>query len=291
MQHTQYKIAVITNGGKQTMDDLTATTHDHGVVFDKITHKTLSLTNLAESDFVKTLLQYDIVYYRTGLKGAALSELAHILQTHNVPTINCFPNHQYIHEKSRQATLAGRFGIKHPETILGPTTYETIATTIGTPFVAKPITGAQGTGVTLVSSQAELETVRTEQKHKPLIYQAYMEGAEEYRVYTLGNRGITSYKKVPSEKDFRANLHVGGSMHPTEPERKAALLAFAAKVATAFDVDISGVDVLLKDDELYLLEINTQPGWENLDQVSQQDLTTQTVQFILDRAHAWHTKT
>lgn len=289
MQHTHYTIGVITNLDGQSMQDLTKMASQYDIVFEKILCSHIPLTGFAESDFVKKVCSYDIVYYRTGLRDTILDELSYILKKKNVLLINGSGTHRSLHKKIQQALLADRFGIAHPKSLTSDTfDYESVATVLGKTFVIKPDIGSKGLGVQLISSQAELSEVKAKKKRVKYIYQELIEGWSEYRVYTVGPRGIASYKKAPGENDFRANLHAGGSMSPTEPEKVASLLAFGGYVAECFDADIAGVDILEKDGEHMLLELNFQPGWESLDEVAGTDFSKETIRYIQNRAHEHH---
>jgi glutathione synthase/RimK-type ligase-like ATP-grasp enzyme len=289
MQNSQYRIGVITNVHGQVMNDLTQLAKSEGVTFDQITFPYIPLSDLNTSDFISRVCEYDIVYYRTGMKGSAVAELTHILNQRSIPMINGITKEPFMHLKSRQALIAGRHNIQQPRTCqMSKHSYETASSIFGDTFVIKPDDGSKGTDVQLVKSQDDFEMFRQTRKKTGYIYQAYLSEAEEYRVYTLGSKGIASYKKVLGDGDFRANLHVGATMTKTEPERLEKLLSFGGQVAEAFGSDISGVDILYKDNQCYFLELNWQPGWEQLDELSGANYSRKTLQYILDKAHHFH---
>ncbi len=286
MEYTQYKIAVVTNSDGQSLSDLKRTADEYGVVFDQITFPYLSLNDFRTSDLINTLRQYDIVYYRTGMRDTTIDELAFVLAELNIPLINGSQTHPGVHKKIQQALLAGRHRIPHPKSYLvDKFDYSVAASLLGSSFVVKPDVGAHGTEVAIVSSAEELKKVQEDRSKDKYIFQELITGADEYRVYTVGDRGIASYKKIPGQDDFRANLHAGGGITETEPERVQQLLTFGGHVAKCFGADISGVDVLMKDGECMLLELNWQPGWEQLDEVSGTDFSKETIRYILRKAH------
>lgn len=291
MEHTNYKIAVVTNSScKQSMTDLKRTANKHDVIFDQITFPYLSLNDFAHSELIERLKNYDIVYYRTGMRDTVIDELAYVLKKHNLPLVNGSQTHPGVHKKIQQALMASRYGIPHPKSYLvDKFNYEIASSLLGKKFVVKPDVGAHGTEVTLVSSAEELAAVERSRSKDKYIFQELIPNADEYRVYTIGDKGIASYKKKTSPGDFRANLHAGGSIEPTEPDRAEALLAFGGHVAKCFGADISGVDILYKDGKCTLLELNWQPGWEQLDEMSGINFSEATIQYILDKAHQYHT--
>ncbi len=285
MRNTQYKIGVITNVAGQAMQDMTRTARENDVVFDQISFPSISIDEFANSHFVKLLSTYDIVYYRTGLKGVLLEELSKILYTQNIPLINGQNETAFLHLKSKQALTAGKHNIPQPKTyFIKNGNYEEARRLLGKVFIVKPEDGSKGTNVHLISSKEQLRDYRSASKNKHFIYQEYLENAEEYRVYALGGKAIAVYKKTRGEGEFRANLHTGGSITVAETERTEPLLDFGSTIATVFDADIAGIDILIHKEELYFLEINFQPGWEALEETTGQDFCTQTLQYILDCA-------
>jgi RimK family alpha-L-glutamate ligase len=293
MNHTNYKIAVVTNSGsKPSLDDLKSTASKFGVTFDQIKFPFLDLNNFADSDLITKLLEYDIVYYRTGMRDTTIDELALVLKKHNIPLVNSSQTHPGVHKKIQQALLAGRHNIPHPRSFLvDKFNYDTAASLLGKVFVVKPDIGSQGSEVTIVHNADDLQAVYTNRSRDKYVFQELIEDADEYRVYTVGNTGVASYKKRVGPNDFRANLHAGGSMEPTEPERREQLHKFAGHVAQCFGADISGVDVLYKNSQCILLELNWQPGWEQLEKVSSVSFCEETLQHILNIAHSHNTKT
>lgn len=290
MRHTKYRIGVITNSTEgQSIDDLKAVAQSHGVIFDLVPYDAIVLSDLRNSPFVKKLLTYDIVYYRTGLRDVAIHEIAQILQEHNIPTINAGNGNPTPHRKMQQALIAARYNILQPKTIYTTSRdFAAIAEHLGAPFVAKPDYSSQGNEVALIENQAMLDAYHEKATKERYLYQEALLGAEEYRVYTVGTSGIASYKKIRSITDFRANLHAGGKMEPTEAARKDMLLRQGGHVARYMKADISGIDFLYHNDRLYFLELNWQPGWENLDEMSGVDFSRRSIQHILDVAHRHH---
>jgi len=286
MEHTQYKIAVVTNSTGQSMTDLRRTAKEYNVIFDQITFPYVSLNDFESSDFVNKLLNYDVVYYRTGMRDTTIDELALVLKERGVPLVNGSQTHPGVHKKVQQALIAGRYNIPHPKSYLvDKFNYEVAASLLGEKFVVKPDVGAHGTEVCVVTNAEELEKVKENRAKDKYIFQELISDADEYRVYTVGDKGIASYKKILGETDFRANLHAGGGIEQTEPERVQKLLDFGGHVAKCFGADISGVDVLIKNGECILLELNWQPGWEQLDEMSGINFSEETIQHILSVAH------
>lgn len=278
------RIGVLTNMSGHSMQQLSKTAHDMGIIFETINFNEIDLSTLVHSNLMKEICSYDIIYYRTGMRDTIITELIHILEELNIPIINGSKTHTDIHKKIQQALIAGRHNIPAPRSILTmKKDYEIIAGSLGKTFVVKPDTGSKGKGIALISSQSDLDAYFA-QNDKQVLYQEFIQGAEEYRVYTLGVKSVASYKKIPSGNDFRANLHTGASMEKTESNRIEKLYSFGEKVASSFKIDISGIDILYKNNECILLEVNLQPGWEQLDINAGVDFSKKTIEYIIETA-------
>lgn len=279
------RIGVITNiTTGQSYQDLKLSAQNLGVAFEQIPVPFIELSNFATSEFVKTALTYDIVYYRTGLRDTALDHLTNILKTAHIPLING-SEHAGSHRKIQQSLIAGAHDLRQPKSLsMTKPDYDTIASQLGSTFVAKPDFASHGSDVKLVSSQTDLLELKKSTNRDRFIFQELIENATEYRVYTLGANYVASYKKIPSSGDFRANLHAGGLMTHTEPELVPLLSDFSTKVSKAFQADIAGLDIFIKDNTCIFLELNWQPGWENLDAITGTKFSNESIKYMIDVA-------
>ncbi len=281
--HNPPRIGVITNvTSGQSYRELKKSAENLGVVFEQIPVPYLDLSSFTTSELVRTALTYDAVYYRTGLRDTALDHLTSILGAANIPFING-SRHAGSHRKVQQALIAELRGIPQPKSIsMTKPSYRVLAERLGASFVAKPDYASHGNDVQMIHTEAELSNLHDNTSRDRFIFQELIADADEYRIYMLGNQYIASYKKVPASDDFRANLHAGGSMIPTEPERVSLLARFGTEVAEAFHADIAGLDVFVKDNQCIFLELNWQPGWENLDAITGTKFSNETINYILD---------
>ena len=288
MNNPLYKIGVITNSTGPSMQDMLNVAQKFDVRFEPITFDIIDLSNFEQSEFVQRCLKYDVIYYRTSLRDSVIYRLTEILEGKGIPVINSGTKHPRLHRKTQQAIVADQYHIPQPKNCIAyKPNFEKVKELLGAPFVAKPDYGSKGNGVCLVRTEKDLLELRVDETiSNPILLQEFIQGADEYRVYTIGNQGVASYKKTLGDEDFRANLHAGGGMTATEPERAEQLLAFGGMVAEKFGAELSGVDVLYKNGDCLLIELNWQPGWENLERISGENYAKETVQYLLDRAHS-----
>jgi glutathione synthase len=94
--------------------------------------------------------------------------------------------------------------------------------TIGAPIVLKPLNKKGGNGIRLLDSD---ETIRRELPRilrrcgQPLLFQERLLNRRgtrgDKRILVLGGKIIGAYEKHPPENDFRTNLSLYGTSHPT----------------------------------------------------------------------------
>ncbi|MDD9877014.1 MAG: RimK family alpha-L-glutamate ligase [Magnetovibrio sp.] len=104
-----------------------------------------------------------------------------------------------------------------------------------------------------------------------LVQQFIKEAAgTDLRCLVVGNRVVAAMKRVGGDDDFRANLHRGGkavSVKLTKEERKTAVRA-----ARILGLSLAGVDLLRADDGPKVLEVNSSPGLEGIESVTDKDV-------------------
>jgi RimK family alpha-L-glutamate ligase len=133
------------------------------------------------------------------------------------------------------------------------------------PLIVKTLFGSGGIGVAIVDSFASFKSVAQVllDKQIPFLIQEYIEHDSSYRIITLGDKVLASnVRKKKEGKDFRTNSHQGSDTEKYDPPEKEIELAFS--LAKAVGATFAALDYIVKDDEVYVLEINGSPGLENI---------------------------
>ena len=79
-------------------------------------------------------------------------------------------------------------------------------------------------------------------------------------------------RRVAIKGEFRANIHQGGTANVvkiTPTERKLAI-----KAAKALNLDVAGVDLIRSNKGPLLLEVNSSPGLEGIEQATGKDIAS-----------------
>ena len=78
--------------------------------------------------------------------------------------------------------------------------------------------------------------------------------------------------------EFRANIHQGGSASPvkiTSEERKLAI-----KAAKVLNLAVAGVDIIRSNKGPLLLEVNSSPGLEGIENATGKDIADSMIRAI-----------
>ena len=93
---------------------------------------------------------------------------------------------------------------------------------------------------------------------------------EDIRCLVVAGKVVASMKRTGAEGDFRSNLHRGGSakvVRISKEERDTAVRA-----ARAFGLGIAGVDLLRSESGPKVLEVNSSPGFEGIENATKKDI-------------------
>ena len=199
-------------------------------------------------------------------------------------------------DKLRSMQLLARKGVGLPVTVFAHRTSqaeEVIDLVGGAPVVIKLLEGTQGIGVVLGETQKAAESiiqafggVTTNILVQEFIKEA---GGEDIRCLVVGGRVVASMKRKGKEGDFRSNLHRGGSaaaVKITPAERSTALSA-----AKAMGLNVCGVDMLRSNHGPVVMEVNSSPGLEGVENATGVDVASEIIEFLEKNAKPNKTKT
>lgn len=132
------------------------------------------------------------------------------------------------------------------------------------PVVVKPSRDGSSVGVYFCENEEEVKNALDKVK-KPLIEDAIV--GDELTVGVMNNEPMGVLRIIPKNKyyDFESKYAKGGSVHEYPAKIRKDIYDLAMKNAQKIhkELGLSGIsrsDFLLKDGELYFLEVNTCPG-------------------------------
>jgi ribosomal protein S6--L-glutamate ligase len=199
-------------------------------------------------------------------------------------------------DKLRSLQLLSRKGIGLPVTVFAHKTsnpQDVIKLAGGAPVVVKLLEGTQGIGVVLGETQKAAESIIQAfgGVNTNILVQEYIEEAkgEDIRCIVIGGKVVASMKRRGREGDFRSNLHRGGSAKSVKitPQERATAIG----AARAMGLNVCGVDMLRSNHGPVVMEVNSSPGLEGVEQATHVDVAGKIIEFIEKNAKPGKTKT
>ncbi len=188
-------------------------------------------------------------------------------------------------DKLRAHQILSRKKLGMPMTVFADATSNTtdlIKVAGGAPLVIKLLEGAQGKGVVLAETKKAAESVIDAFRGLDayfLIQEFIKEaGGADIRCFVIGDKVVATMMRKATDGDFRSNLHSGGvaeAVKITPTERKTALGA-----AKAMGLDVAGVDIIRSDRGPLVLEVNSSPGLEGIENITKKDIASLMVKHI-----------
>ncbi len=199
-------------------------------------------------------------------------------------------------DKLRSLQLLARDGVGLPVTAFANNTGRTddiLELVGGAPVVIKLLEGTQGIGVVLGETQKSAKSVidAFHGANINILVQEFIKEAEghDVRAFVVGRRIVATMERVGPEGEFRSNLHRGGKAAMTvlsAPEKAAAL-----KAAKSMGLNVAGVDMLRSKRGPVVMEVNSSPGLEGIEQATKKDVARAIIEFLERNAKPGRTKT
>jgi ribosomal protein S6--L-glutamate ligase len=188
-------------------------------------------------------------------------------------------------DKLRSLQLLSRRGIGMPVTGFASSpddTKDLLDLVGGAPALVKLLEGTQGKGVVLAETRKAAESVidafRGLSAH--FLVQEYVKEAKgsDIRCFVIGDKVVAAMKRQGGEGEFRSNLHRGGAAEIVKitPEERAA----AVRAARIVGLRVSGVDILRSERGPLVIEVNSSPGLEGIEEVTGKDVAGVIIEFI-----------
>lgn len=203
----------------------------------------------------------------------------------NVFTVNDSVGIARSRDKLRSMQILAKKGVGLPVTAFAhhtDATSELIKMCGGAPLVIKLLEGTQGAGVVLAETKNAAQSVIEAFKagNMNILVQEFIKEAKgaDIRCIVVGGKVIAAMKRQAEEGEFRSNLHRGGTAEKVKisPEERAV----ACRAAKAMGLNVAGVDLLRSNHGPVVMEVNSSPGLEGIEQCSGKDVAGMIIEFI-----------
>ena len=198
-------------------------------------------------------------------------------------------------DKLRSLQLLSRSGIGLPVTGIAHSTKDIdglIDLVDGAPLIVKLIEGTQGVGVVLAETRKAAESVIAafRQLDAHILVQEFIKEAKgaDIRAFVVGGRAVAAMRRQGAPGDFRSNLHRGGSAEKIKltPEERST----ATRAAKTMGLNVCGVDMLRSNHGPVVMEVNSSPGLEGIEQTTGIDVAGKVIEFIEKNAKPGRTR-
>ena len=199
-------------------------------------------------------------------------------------------------DKLRSLQLLARDGIGLPVTTFAhdpKQTDEVLKLTGGAPVVVKLLEGTQGIGVVLADTERSAKSVIEAFRGAGvnILVQEFIKeaGGTDIRALVIGGKVVAAMKRTGAADDFRSNLHRGGSAEKAKisPEERAT----AVRAAKTLGLNVCGVDMLRSNHGPVVMEENSSPGLECVENATGLDVSGRIIEFLEKNAKPGKTKT
>ena len=199
-------------------------------------------------------------------------------------------------DKLRASQLLARRGIGLPVTGFANSpgdTEDLLRITGGAPVVIKLLEGTQGVGVVLAETKKAAESVIEAfrgLKANFMVQEFIAEaGGADIRCLVIGDKVVAAMKRQGKEGEFRSNLHRGGSANLIKitPEERST----AVRSAKVMGLNVAGVDLLRSNHGPVVMEVNSSPGLEGIENATNKDVAGLIIEFIEKNAKHGKTRT
>ena len=209
-------------------------------------------------------------------------DVLHRLEDMGVYVINSADAIEVAVDKFYTSSRLEDAGISTPRTVVTERFDEAVKAfeELGGDVVVKPLFGSLGMGMTRLSDpDTAYRVFRALEMTQGVYYlQEFIPHArEDIRAFVIGGEVVASMLR--RGEDWKTNISAGGSAEPYKIEDELAEMSI--KATEAIGLEYSGVDLLRSEDDgrVYVIELNSTPGWQGLQTVTEENIAG----LIVDR--------
>jgi ribosomal protein S6--L-glutamate ligase len=150
----------------------------------------------------------------------------------------------------------------------------------GTPVILKLIEGTHGTGVvkadSVSSAKSTLEAFSGIKQD--VIVQEFIEeaGGKDIRAFVIDGEVVGAMERTGADDDFRSNLHKGGKAKAVELDKKMETIS--KEVTRHLGLPVAGVDLITSQRGPLVLEVNSSPGLEGIEEATKVDIAGKIIE-------------
>jgi ribosomal protein S6--L-glutamate ligase len=155
----------------------------------------------------------------------------------------------------------------------------------GCPVVIKLLEGTQGVGVILADNptvaEAIVETLQIASQN--VLIQKFVKESRgrDLRAFVVGDRVVAAMRRIAIGEEFRSNVHRGARPEPVKLDE--AYERTAIRAAQIMGLRAAGVDMLESDEGPQVMEVNSSPGLEGIENATGVDVAGAVIAHLEDQ--------
>lgn len=217
----------------------------------------------------KKFPKYDLIITRPSILTNVELHVALIQQMEmaGIPLFNDYASILKAKNKIKTMQILDHYDIPIPKTVVisRPQDLKQSAALVGGfPLIVKAPVGSFGNGVTIVESMRALKSFLLWNKPMYLLqqYVKYSKG-KDIRIFVINGKVIGSMMRSAQRGEFRSNIELGGRSKPIDVTEEEASIAI--RCVQVLDLRYGGVDVMRSRTGPVVLEVNSNPGFKELE--------------------------
>lgn len=152
----------------------------------------------------------------------------------------------------------------------------------GSPIVVKLIESSQGKGVVLAETDSASKSIidAFRELDANFLVQEFIKEADgkDVRCFVLNGEIVATMERSAKAGDFRSNLHRGGTARSITLSPEEEKIAIDASMALG--LNLAGVDLIQSSEGYKVLEVNSSPGLEGIENYSGKNVAEKIIEFI-----------
>jgi ribosomal protein S6--L-glutamate ligase len=188
-------------------------------------------------------------------------------------------------DKLRSLQIFSRHDIGIPKTVFAnhPKDIDNLIHQVGgAPCIIKLLEGTQGIGVVLAETKKAAKSVIEAfwGLNSHMLVQEFIAeaGGADIRAFVVDGKVVGAMKRQGADGEFRSNLHRGGHAVPVKLNKAEKKMALDA--AKAMGLNMCGVDMIQSKRGPLILEVNSSPGLEGIENSTGLDIAGEIIKFI-----------
>lgn len=230
--------------------------------------------------------RYDAIIPRIGTSVTEVGcSVVRQFEAMGVPVVNPSSAILRARDKLRSMQVLSRLDVDIPKSMVIRRSAElddALQLVGGVPCVLKLLQGTQGVGVMLVESREAIESVLQafwSLGHTVLLQEFIKESkGKDVRAFVVGDKVVAAMRREAKLGEFRSNIHRGGLGRNVKlnPEEERVVV----QAAKAMGLGVAGVDYLESNQGPKIIEINSSPGFQGIEQATRADIAGAVVDYV-----------